>query len=1126
MRRIDFFFAVWLVSTAAALHAGEADPPKPPDAEAAVNKALGDIENSLKTGNVGWWQSEADPWIQFTAKYTGFGGDVVTALSLNQAEAIWPAYKGISEKMDQFGAACVVYNCLQYAYDGEYNKAALEGMKWFLMNRLKQMGEHGAISASGVGLIDFALNSFAEAAMQQIKDDYWAFYCAYQTDQHRHLGDYLRMFENGEKGLKGMPAIAASLDSFWETPEAQGIRGYYTLKVQDPQYIENFRNRFIKEFLLQHLVRRAEIEQEKARTDAWLAAKKYAEQIQATTFVVDLPIRERNLGEAPVWLTADLYVNDPAAKDGMRILVSAPVANDLKLEAPLSALFNDKKQMPTVVHVKLHRAGAQDPKTAPAPDPETIDIYLSENNPKWKREAKPGKLIYKPRNPILVATRSNVRVRGGGTGTYQITWVSFHPLPIAGFGDMTDNTIRPNWDSCRLTDGQGTTSLANGRYVVVTQPALAPETVITVKGDMDVTLAPMTGGEVAAPKPPDPARFRELTRKVNESRRSRSKWASDALAETAEARAAFWQESIMAFGARERSALLLEIKRQADMRQPGVTPAQAAAIDKAAQAKIAEVRKGTDEASAALGKVATESLDEIREIEKEQTLHIREVAKEFDTSRMEVDSIANKLGMLLYPTERSFLTITRGVTQGGYYTISGITHKDDKGTRVLSGPEAAEERLEEARKGLAQIEKDVPQIIAVREKLREAAARHVKAVAAVREVNERDGVPIYPGEFIRQDDVNAIMVRADIQGNPKVVEEARDYVKRGERMVQRRKERLRVIEEALRKVIDAAAQLKDVDAAAWKTRTGEFTAPLDALFAAAEAAGGADDTESFRKLAESMDGFFREQIDVCGDLLEDPDKKDTPFSRFHAAHQALLDLGAGADWPKDFQIKTINPAVQKVNARGRAVSDALRARKDIRLWLALGKDRAERSAARKRFIEGFAAKTEPKNVEQRLADVEARVRLIQEFPHRVPAAAIRDDLVKRLEDDRRALAASGEVEDLWRSKNEPFVVFDTVNGKPFKKAFYWNVEESHKLPNDAAPEAVLKVVGAPEDAPVIIRRSDDGGRTWRNMVPVHGRIFIRLPIGPKAAKVDSIFMAVVPGRKSNWSAALPNFHLK
>jgi len=280
--------------------AAETPTTPPPD------QALKSLEDMIGRGEVGWWKSQADPSIQFLNKYGGLGGDTVTALTLNQADQLWPAWKTIGPGLEKFGIACSVYNCLKSVNDGNYNAALLNALKDFLKYRLSKMGDNLAASAGGVGLIDFALNSFGEAALQQIADDYWEIYCSYQARLHPSLADYVRLITKGDGTQSGFAAVTAALDSFWDDPATAGIRGFENLKTQDKNYKANFRSRYIKENLLAFLQTWAEREQEKAQIAAWIQLRNLTEQLQNTKIAVDFALLEKGLNEPPPGATVDV----------------------------------------------------------------------------------------------------------------------------------------------------------------------------------------------------------------------------------------------------------------------------------------------------------------------------------------------------------------------------------------------------------------------------------------------------------------------------------------------------------------------------------------------------------------------------------------------------------------------------------------------------------------------------------------------------------------------------------------------------------------------------------------------------------------------------------------------------
>ena len=93
----------------------------------------------------------------------------------------------------------------------------------------------------------------------------------------------------------------------WGTPESAGIRGFFNLAADTPEYQAEFRNRFIKEQLLAFLQTWAERQQDEAQFQAYRAARKLVEAVMNTMVVVEFAVLNRNL-DAPRKGTAEICV--------------------------------------------------------------------------------------------------------------------------------------------------------------------------------------------------------------------------------------------------------------------------------------------------------------------------------------------------------------------------------------------------------------------------------------------------------------------------------------------------------------------------------------------------------------------------------------------------------------------------------------------------------------------------------------------------------------------------------------------------------------------------------------------------------------------------------------------------
>jgi len=329
----------------------------------------------------------------------------------------------------------------------------LNALKDFLKYRLSKMGNAVATSAAGVGLVDFALSSFGEAALQQVADDYWFFYCRYQAQRQPRLGDYVRLITQGDGTRRGFDAVVASLDSFWDDPETHGIRGFSTLKTQDPDYQANFRSRYLKENLLPFLQTWAERERDKEETAAWIALRRLTEQLQATVVAVDFALLEKGLNEPPAGATVDVVVEFYSPKQETRVLASAPIAARNRLQFPLSAALGADGKLPRSLKIRLHRANETEASRGSSNS--NFEVAWIDPAGAWRREVKAGQLAYVAKTPLFTTAWSEFPVTLTGEGADKIYSLLFRRLPVGTAERLQEVASAPGGNSTSMKEGQG-----------------------------------------------------------------------------------------------------------------------------------------------------------------------------------------------------------------------------------------------------------------------------------------------------------------------------------------------------------------------------------------------------------------------------------------------------------------------------------------------------------------------------------------------------------------------------------------------------------------------------------------------------------------------------------------------
>lgn len=218
--------------------------PAEPD-DPRTQAALSTIENMVRSGypgdvQKGWWSRNGDPFVSAVSQQTGLSGNVVTLVlgGNTKGEGVLQA---LAESLEHYGNACAAYEIGKCLCQGRGDLAALAGAKVFLS---KQLGKTagGAMSAAGVGFLDYALNAMGKLAVETTDMRWWKAYVNFQTQNH-DSDAWTRLFLDG-----GYDAVAAECDRFWqETEEVRGeafLKANYAAEGMDPRIA--YRNRFLK----------------------------------------------------------------------------------------------------------------------------------------------------------------------------------------------------------------------------------------------------------------------------------------------------------------------------------------------------------------------------------------------------------------------------------------------------------------------------------------------------------------------------------------------------------------------------------------------------------------------------------------------------------------------------------------------------------------------------------------------------------------------------------------------------------------------------------------------------------------------------------------------------------------
>ena len=1044
-----------------------AETPTTPPPDQAATVALKSLEDMIGRGEVGWWKSQADPSIQFLNKYGGLGGDTVTALTLNQADQLWPAWKTIGPGLEKFGIACSVYNCLKSVNDGNYNAALLNALKDFLKYRLSKMGDNLAASAGGVGLIDFALNSFGEAALQQIADDYWEIYCSYQARLHPSLADYVRLITKGDGTQSGFAAVTAALDSFWDDPATAGIRGFENLKTQDKNYKANFRSRYIKENLLAFLQTWAEREQEKAQIAAWIQLRNLTEQLQNTKIAVDFALLEKGLNEPPPGATVDVVARFyNSGKTENRVLAHAPIAARNRLEFPLANTFSADHQLPRSLYIRLHRAGETEEPNSTGTN--VFELALIDAAGPWRREAKAGQLAYIAKQPLYTSAWSEFPITLTGPGADKVFTLTFLRLPVGTAINLRELAASPGGGSVNMKDGQGKTRLEHGLYLATCE---SDDYVFTygplkITGPTPLTI-PVSPATVRPPAAPEPAKLHEQVAQAAAAIRSRQESQRDALATASKALQDYWLATYNALNAYTSTARALRKTMNEELAQPKLTPDQQRAITQKYQPRAGEMEKARYDAERAMyAGVQTEEKVAV-DLEKENN-------QRYDALRKEYSAVSDELSKALEVVRQKFWPLSSDFEK--------IANRLAGGSLLYVPNASLDQELTQMRQALANIETNLPALLQANDKLPGILERYNQAAAAIREVEANEGTILYSNPRSYDDDVAMFGLRVDAIRNSDYLDQARALMQKAERVVAQRRENARRAAELLQEIETIAQQIPATDEGLWRTKTAAFRERADPLFTAALAPEGADDTAAFRSLQKDLSAFFKEQAAVCSDLLVAPDRAENAFSRFNERYLDFNRQQLSRETPQDFWQRMEQIAWPKIRGRANITREAVTLAKDVATWLKIGATRA----ARTEQLAKLRADLDSKTARDTAGQIEQLNRLdaaLQQLPARLVQAER-----QAWQTTRTQLVRSGQLDAWLRGQGKPYVCFAAFGDKPVEQIYYWPEKAARENPQTQQGLSVtLALKNAPDDTLCRIQLSRDGGKTWQAILYQRGK---------------------------------------
>jgi hypothetical protein len=1036
-----------------------AQSPGPGNSDQAATESLKSLEEMIARGEVGWWKSEADPTIQFLNKYSGLGGDTVTALSLNQAEQLWPAWKSVGGGLEKFGIACSVYSCLKSTAEGNYNAAVLNALKDFLKYRLSKMSNAVASSAAGVGLIDFALNSFGEAALQQIADDYWFIYCRYQIQRHPALHDYVKLITEGDGTRRGFDAVVASLDSFWDDPATAGIRGYAALQTQDPNYRATFRSRYLKENLLPFLLAWAEREREREQVAAWVALQRLTEQLQTTKVVVDFALLDQGLNEPPAAATIELVVEFYGSKPETRVLARGAAAARNRLEFPLASAIGPDRRLARTLQLRLHCGGAD---AARKPSPERFEVAWINPAGPWNRVVKPGQIEYVAKKPFYTSEWSECQVALTGEGANEVSSVMFRRLPTGTTTNLRELASATGYASATLQNGQGKTRLSHGLYLVSCEDGIHVFTHGPVKiGGATTLTIPVRTARVETPSAPSVNSYREIFGQAASATRERQPNQREVLEATGRSLQDYWVATYTALNGYLAAARALEKQRNAETSATSLTYEQRKAIDEKFRPQI----RAMEEAKEATQKAIWDSTREEEKVADEIAAAAR---VRHEAARKELSAAGDALNQGLSALRQQIQPAGSDFEQ-----LAGFL-----GGRLQNMPTAEmDAALAEMKRLIGKLETEVPTLLASADALPPLQTRYNAAVAVTQDIEITEGQTIYFNPTNYDAEIASLLLKTDAIRNNGYVEAARQLVQRAEQIVQARQERGRRAAAIRQELETLAGQLPVVDAGRWRERGAAFRAQAEPLWAACDAAGD-EDAAAWRKLDGELTAFLGEQSAVCGDVLEGERRKENAFTAFQQKFEEFTALQLWREVTPDFW-KTMNElAWPRVRARDAATAEVLALAADVRRWLASGATRAMRVAALQKARAEFRPEQSASDAGARLARIGALEARMRTMPARLLQAERETWQAERLQ-----LVRSGDLDRWLAAQSRPYVRFTFFNETPAQRAFYWpeKPEQTNPQTQQGMPVA-LDVANLPDGSMYLLQESTDGGKTWRGTV--------------------------------------------
>ncbi|MBN1809219.1 MAG: hypothetical protein JW909_09135 [Planctomycetes bacterium] len=1025
------FGTAWILLLAAATTVVSAVEEQPAIPEKTVEEALQALEESVRSGKASWWESTADPAIKTVATYTGLGSDCVTVFSLDQIDKLWPKWKSAGNALDKFGLAVAIYSCVEHAANGRHRQAAMLGTKTYATRFISKMSASGPLYAAGIGIIDFSLEYLGNAAQAQISSDYWREYCKYQTGERPALEDYTAILNKD-----GYTGLTAALDSFWDDPASAGIRGWYTMTKVDPSYREHFRNRYIREKLLD-VLKKWVLEQETAAyVEAKATARQLMEAVLATEITVTASVYERYTGKEARGYVAELRVDEKGEP-----IASTPLqGRDFSLTLRAADLFRDGK-MSTRLYVSVRPAKGIEGTTAGG----TVDIRSSGN--RVKKSIAPGRVTLSLRRQFVVETALKVDItvandpQGAVTGVRVLRFQRVPPNEYYNALGVLHNETPVT--STTMKNGKGTIQIPAGRYYLEGGERISGPYDIEGEGEITLQYLPITAREGDRdPTAPDAAGMDAAAAELLKALESGEGWYMEHVRNFNRQFEAYWLETQRRLMDIKAVRTGLEMQRNAVLQRTDLAEDEKNAQAKALEDRRQELwRRFSDSDTAVNGKM-NDHLVKLLEKSNETAARERRISEAI----REVTRASDKAW---YPLQSA------GAKEA--YSTSEITTSLEYGTwQREEDQEALIKKAEEAAVELASLEKatgDAAELMGT------GLGKLEKLLAEQRGnmdyLDSGDAVSLlYSGVLEdRRQELQLVNASRPASLGQTHLERLKKKMKEREAAKERARELLAQIEAA-------AKELPEIDGLSWKNKTqeitGRHTALVDALRGGQPERGG----ETWAKLLFDMNAWFDANLECVGDLLPPTRRQDTAFSRYLDTYRKI-DPGAFRPYvPSDWYKKMQDLAYGRIRDRNAATAGLLETYAQSDLVFKLGTSNEARMAKIRSTlgeVSGLTAPEEKPGTGERIRQLEKARALLDTLPKAFTAEA-----EAQWERTRTALVQSGEVDTYVKSLNGPHIVIDKINGEPYGKSYYWPEKPPESKETPGNMDITLKVNGVPE----------------------------------------------------------------